>query len=54
MDNTFDQLCINYANERIQQYFVDRMLLKEKQWYDNQGLDINFVPFLNNSNIVGM
>lgn len=34
-NNTFDQLCINYINERIQNLFVDIMLKKEKQWYDS-------------------
>ncbi|XP_031625659.1 myosin heavy chain 95F-like [Contarinia nasturtii] len=53
MDNTFDQLCINYANERMQEFFIDRTLLKEKQWYDAQELDIDFVSFFNNNHIVG-
>lgn len=46
-------MCINYTNERFQQYFVDVMLLKEKKWYDSQGLDIPFIPFFDNSHIIG-
>lgn len=53
MTNAFDQLCINYTNERVQQLFVDMMLLKEKKWYDFQELQINFVPFFNNIHIIG-
>lgn len=54
MDNSFDQLCINYINERFQQYFIELMLKREKQWYDREGLDVPFVPFFDNSHIIGM
>lgn len=54
MDNSFDQLCINYTNERFQHYFVDSMLVKERQWYDSQQLDVPFVPFFDNSQIIGI
>lgn len=53
MDNSFDQMCINYTNERFQHYFVDIMLVKEKQWYDSQKLNVPFVPFFDNSPIIG-
>lgn len=53
-ENTFDQLCINYSNERFQQYFVELMLGREKIWCDSQGLNIPFVPFLDNGQIIGM
>lgn len=49
--NTFDQLCINYTNEVFQQFFVQRMIIVEKQYYE--GLDIPSVPFFDNSEIVG-
>lgn len=52
-DNSFDQLCINYSNERFQHYFVDVMLLEEKKWYDSQGLEIPFIPFFDNAHIIG-
>lgn len=52
-DNSFDQLCINYSNERFQQYFFDVMLVKEKECYGSQGLDIPFIPFFDNFHIVG-
>lgn len=52
--NTFDQLCINYGNERLQIFFVKLKLSEEKQWYDTQGLDIPFVEYFDNSHIIGM
>lgn len=52
--NTFDQLCINYTNERMQNLFVTRKISDEKHWYNSQGLDIPFVEFFDNSCIIGM
>lgn len=52
-NNSFDQLCINYTNERFQHFFVNLKLLEEKQWYDNQGLKIPFVEFFDNCHIIG-
>lgn len=39
---------------KIARFFVDLKLVEEKQWYDNQVLDIPFVQFFNNSHIIGM
>lgn len=52
--NTFDQLCINYTNERLQNFFVEIMLSKEKQWYEQQSLKVPFVPFFDNASIIGI
>lgn len=47
-------MCINYSNERMQSFFVTLKLSDEKEWYENEGLDIPFVEFLDNSCIIGM
>lgn len=36
--NSFEQLCINLANERLQQYFVENVLVAEQQLYNREGL----------------
>ena len=36
--NSFEQLCINLANERLQQYFVENVLLAEQKLYAHEGL----------------
>lgn len=51
--NNFDQLCINYVNENFQHLFVERMLIDEKIWYEKDGLDVPFVPFFDNTDILG-
>lgn len=37
--NSFEQLCINLANERLQQYFVDNVLVAEQGLYQREGLE---------------
>lgn len=51
--NSFDQLCINYVNEHVQQFFIQRILRREKEWYDKEKIDVPFVPFLDNYGIIG-
>eukprot|EP00747_Dinoflagellata_sp_TGD_P207774 gnl/TRDRNA2_/TRDRNA2_81310_c0_seq1.p1 gnl/TRDRNA2_/TRDRNA2_81310_c0~~gnl/TRDRNA2_/TRDRNA2_81310_c0_seq1.p1 ORF type:complete len:1197 (+),score=330.67 gnl/TRDRNA2_/TRDRNA2_81310_c0_seq1:378-3593(+) len=36
--NSFEQLCINLANERLQQYFVENVLVAEQAVYKREGL----------------
>jgi len=36
--NSFEQLCINLANERLQQYFVENVLRAEESLYKREGL----------------
>jgi len=36
--NSFEQLCINLANERLQQYFVENVLVAEQGLYKREGL----------------
>lgn len=53
LPNSFDQICINYINERMQNFFVNLTIIKEKKWYDKERLEIPFVPFFDNIDIVG-
>mmetsp|Transcript_57061 Transcript_57061/g.94872 ORF Transcript_57061/g.94872 Transcript_57061/m.94872 type:complete len:1125 (+) Transcript_57061:34-3408(+) len=39
--NSFEQLCINLANERLQQFFVDHVLQAEQGLYAREGLPWN-------------
>lgn len=42
--NSFEQFCINFANEKIQQYFNHQILQQEQEIYEMEGL--RFVIFL--------
>lgn len=52
--NGFDQLCINYCNERMQQLFVDDVIVMQQLEYANEGIGWTHVEFDGNARIVEM
>ena len=43
--NSFEQLCINYANERLQAQFNRHLFQLEKEEYEREGIDVGGVTF---------
>jgi myosin heavy subunit len=50
--NSFEQLCINYANEKLQQYFIGYVLKKEQELYAAEGIETSFVIPIDNSDVL--
>ena len=51
--NSFEQLCINLANEKLQYHFNSHIFLVEQATYEEEGLDIAKISFMDNQGCLG-
>lgn len=53
-DNSFEQLCINYTNERLQQQFNDRIFASEQELYAQEGINWTIITYRDNQNVIDL
>ncbi|CAK1546256.1 unnamed protein product [Leptosia nina] len=52
--NSFEQFCINYCNEKLQQFFNERILKNEQELYRREGLHVPEIRFVDNQDCIDL
>ena len=52
--NSLEQLLINFANEKLQQFFIKHVFELEKQIYESEGIDASDVIFEDNAELLAV
>jgi myosin-1 len=52
--NSFEQFCINFCNEKLQQLFIQLVLTSEQEEYEREGIEWTKIDYFDNGPIVQM
>jgi myosin heavy subunit len=52
--NSFEQLCINFCNEKLQQHFNRNTFVLEEDTYKSEGIEFDHIEYIDNQDILNM
>ncbi|MCI4381971.1 hypothetical protein PGIGA_G00258110 [Pangasianodon gigas] len=53
-NNSFEQFCINYANERLQHYFNQHIFKLEQEEYRAEGISWHMIDYIDNTSCINL
>jgi myosin VI len=52
--NSFEQFCINFCNEKLQQFFNEKVLKQEQEIYVQEGIAFTQIEYLDNQDVIDL
>ncbi|KAG2626120.1 hypothetical protein PVAP13_3KG321543 [Panicum virgatum] len=52
--NSFEQLCINFTNEKLQQHFNQNVFKMEQEEYNREQIDWSYIEFVDNQDVLDL
>eukprot|EP01137_Pigoraptor_chileana_P012033 Opistho-2@63822 len=52
--NSFEQFCINFCNEKLQQYFNEKVLKQEQELYQRESIKYKEISFVDNQDVIDL
>ncbi|XP_050366725.1 myosin-16 isoform X2 [Argentina anserina] len=52
--NSFEQFCINYTNEKLQQHFNKHVFMSEQEEYTKEEIDWSYIEFVDNKDVLDL
>ena len=53
-ENSFEQLCINFCNEKLQQHFNKNTFVLEEDTYKAEGIDFDHIEYIDNQDVLDL